>query len=331
MKNQIYKGMKSMKQVVLDGFCLNPGDLSWEGLERFGQLTVYDRTSLDEVAGRIADADIVYTNKTPITREAMEKCKNLKFISVLATGYNIVDIRSAREMGILVANIPTYGTSSVSQMVFALLLEISQHAGAHSQAVKSGAWAESSDWCFWNYPLFELAGKTMGIIGLGRIGYSTARIAKAFGMDVIAYDEYINPSLEKEIKYVTLDELLQKSDVISLHCPLFESTREIIRKDNISKMKDGVIIINTSRGPLINEEDLLEALNTGKVAWAALDVMAKEPPEKENKLLMHERVIATPHIAWAPIESRKRLMDLTEQNLTAFLSGMPINIVNKQL
>lgn len=315
----------------MDGFCLNPGDLSWEGLERFGQLTVYDRTSLDEVAGRIADADIVYTNKTPITREAMEKCKNLKFISVLATGYNIVDIRSAREMGILVANIPTYGTSSVSQMVFALLLEISQHAGAHSQAVKSGAWAESSDWCFWNYPLFELAGKTMGIIGLGRIGYSTARIAKAFGMDVIAYDEYINPSLEKEIKYVTLDELLQKSDVISLHCPLFESTREIIRKDNISKMKDGVIIINTSRGPLINEEDLLEALNTGKVAWAALDVMAKEPPEKENKLLMHERVIATPHIAWAPIESRKRLMDLTEQNLTAFLSGMPINIVNKQL
>ncbi len=318
-----------MKIVVLDGYTENPGDLSWEGLEALGELTVYEHTDASEVAQRIGDAPYVYTNKTPITRETMDACPNLKFIGVLATGYNIVDVEAAKEKGIPVCNIPTYGTTAVSQFAMALLLEIAHHVGAHSDAVKKGDWENCKDWCFWNYPLFELAGKTFGIIGAGRIGYATAKIANAFGMKILAYDIYPNKSLESEwFHFADLDTVLKESDVLSLHCPLFESTKEIIRKENIDKMKDGAIIINTSRGPLINEDDLDEALNSGKIFAAAVDVLSVEPPRGHNKLIANPRCITTPHIAWAPKESRQRLMDIAVDNLKQFIAGNVVNAVN---
>lgn len=318
-----------MKIVVLDGYTLNPGDLTWESIERLGELIVYDRTPADKVAERIGDAEIVFTNKTPVTRETLDKT-NVKFIGVLATGYNIVDVEAAKEKGIPVSNIPTYGTASVSQLAIALLLEICHHAGAHSEAVKKGDWTKNPDWSFWNYPLIELAGKTMGIIGYGRIGQATGNVAQALGMNVIAYTNHPNKDIESEtMKYVDLDEIFEKSDVISLHCPLFESTKGIINKDSIAKMKDGVIIINTSRGPLIVEEDLAEALNSGKVYAAGVDVVSTEPIKADNPLLNAKNIFITPHIAWAPKESRVRLMNLTVENLKAYLNGNPINVVNK--
>lgn len=324
-----------MKIVVLDGYTLNPGDISWEGLEKFGELKVYDRVSYDEkdediIAERVGDADIVFTNKTPITKNALGKMPNLKFIGVLATGYNIVDVDAAKEKGIVVANIPTYGTNSVGQFAIALLLEMCHHVGAHSDSVLRGEWARNPDWCYWNYPLIELAGKTMGIIGYGRIGQTTGRIAQALGMKVIASDVYKNPALESDtMKYAELDELFVQSDIIVLHCPLFESTKGIINKDNIAKMKDGVMIINNSRGPLIVEEDLAEALNSGKVAGAAVDVVMTEPIKSDNPLLKAKNCIITPHISWAPKESRKRLMDIAADNLERFLAGNPVNVVNR--
>lgn len=280
-----------MKIVVLDGYTLNPGDLSWAGLEELGDLTVYDRTVFDRsndnlIIERIGDAQIVFTNKTPLPREVLSKVPNVKYIGVLATGYNIVDIEAAKELGITVTNIPTYGTDSVAQMVFAHLLEICHHVAAHSDAVKNGEWTNNVDWCFWKYPLIELAGKTMGIIGYGRIGQAVGRVAQAFGMKVLANDKYPNKDLESDtLKYVELDELLANSDVISLHCPLFEENKGMINKDSIAKMKDGVIIINTSRGPLIVEDDLAEALNSGKVYAAGLDVVSTEPIKADNPLL----------------------------------------------
>lgn len=317
------------KIVVLDGYTENPGDLSWSGLEALGELKVYDRTPADQIISRIGDAEYVYTNKTPITRETLDACPNIKFIGVLATGYNVIDVNAAKEKGIPVANIPTYGTTAVAQFVFALLLEICHHVGAHSDAVKAGEWTNCPDFCFWNYPLIELAGKTMGIIGYGRIGQNTAKIAVAMGMKVLAYDEFPNKSLETEdIKVVGLDELLANSDVISLHCPLFPSTQGIINKSSIAKMKDGVIIINTSRGPLINEDDLKEALDSGKVYAAAVDVVSSEPIKADNVLLSCKNCIITPHIAWAPKESRQRLMDIAVDNLKQFIAGKPVNIVN---
>lgn len=324
-----------MKIVVLDGYTLNPGDLSWEALEEIGDLTVYDRTSYDlkgqdKIIERVGDAEIVFTNKTPLTREALDKMPNLKFIGVLATGYNVVDVEAAKEKGIIVSNIPTYGTAAVAQMTFALLLEMCHHVWHHSEEVKKGAWTNNQDWCFWNYPLIELAGKSMGIIGFGRIGQDVGKIAQAFGMKVLAYDSYQNKELISDtLKYVELDELLAESDVISLHCPLFESTEGIINKNTISKMKDSAMLINTSRGPLIVEGDLAEALNSGKIAGAAIDVVSTEPIKSDNPLLEAKNIIITPHISWAPKESRKRLMDIAVSNLQEFLAGNPVNVVNR--
>lgn len=319
-----------MKIVILDGYTENPGDLSWGGIEALGDLTVYDRTPSDQIVERIGDAKAVYVNKVPITKETIQACPNMKFIGVLATGYNVVDTEAAKEAGIVVTNIPTYGTDAVAQYTMALLLELCHHVGEHSDAVKKGDWTNNKDWTFWNYPLIELAGKTLGIIGFGRIGQRTAEIAQAFKMNILAYDEYPNKDLESDnCKYVSLDELLADSDVISLHCPLFPSTEGIINKDTISKMKDKVLIINTSRGPLIVEEDLKNALNSGKVAGAAVDVVSTEPIQMDNPLLEAKNMIITPHIAWAPKESRQRLMDVAVDNLKAFIDGTPQNVVNK--
>lgn len=318
-----------MKIVILDGYTENPGDLSWEGFEQLGELTVYDRTSLtdaEEAIARIGEAEVVLTNKTPLTRDILSACPSVRYIGLLATGYNVVDIVAAKEKEITVCNIPTYGTSAVAQMVFALLLEICHHVGEHSQAVLNGDWTNCADFCFWNYPLIELMDKCIGIIGFGRIGQNTAQIAQAFGMKVLAYDEHVIEEAKGLGEYVSLDELLSQSDVISLHCPLFPSTAGIINKDNIAKMKDSAIIINTSRGPLIVEQDLADALNAGKVYAAAVDVVSTEPIKADNPLLKAKNCIITPHIAWAPKESRKRLMDIAVDNLKAFLDGKPVNI-----
>ena len=292
-----------MKIVVLDGYTLNPGDLSWNGLHQLGQLTVYERTSEEMVLERIGDAEAVFTNKTPITSKVIENSPNLKFIGVLATGYNVVDVKAARSAGIIVSNIPTYGTDAVAQYTIALLLEMCHHVGAHADCVKRGEWTSSPDWCFWKFPLIELAGKTMGIIGFGKIGQGTAKIAQALGMNILAYDAFRRPELESgTCHYAELDELLSESDVVVLHCPLFPDTQGIINRDTISKMKDGVMIINDSRGPLIVEEDLRDALISGKVAGAAVDVVSEEPISLDNPLLHAPNMIITPHMAWAPKE-----------------------------
>lgn len=318
-----------MKIVVLDGYTLNPGDLTWERLEKIGDVAIYDRTPEEEILSRIGDAEIVYTNKTPLTKETLEKAPNIKFIGVLATGYNVVDFEAAKELGIPVTNIPTYGTDAVSQFVFALLLELCHHVGEHGQAVKNGDWTNCQDFCFWNHPLIELAGKTMGIVGSGRIGYRAAQIAQGFNMNVVAYDAYPNKDLESDnFKFVELEELLKVSDVISLHVPLFESTQGMINKDSIAMMKDGVMIINTSRGPLIVEQDLKEALESGKVGGAAVDVVSTEPIKADNVLLDAPNMIITPHIAWAPKEARDRLLNIAVDNLEAFLNGNSNNVVN---
>ncbi len=323
-----------MKIVVLDGYTLNPGDLTWDALKSIGNVTVYDRTAYDVdginlIIERVSDAEIVFTNKTPLSREALEKMPNLKYIGVLATGYNVVDVEAAKEKGIKVSNIPTYGTDAVSQMAIALLLEMCHHIGAHGESVKKGEWSSNADWCYWKYPLIELSGKTMGIIGYGKIGQVTGKIAQALGMKILAFDSYQNKELESDtMNYVDMDTLLDSSDVVTLHCPLFESTMGIINKDTIAKMKDGVMIINNSRGPLVVEEDLAEALNSGKVAGAALDVVSSEPIKENNPLLKAKNCIITPHISWAPIESRQRLMDIAINNLESYLDGSPINIVN---
>ena len=318
-----------MKIVVLDGYTLNPGDISWGGMEALGEVTVYDHTKPEDIIERIGDAEVVYTNKTPITKETLDACPSIKFIGVLATGYNVIDIAAAKEKGIPVSNIPTYGTAAVSQFAIALLLELCHHIGEHSDAVKAGEWSSNPDWCFWKHPLVELDGKTMGIIGFGRIGQDTGKIAQALGMKVLAYDAFKRPELESDTcHYTDLDTLLKESDVISLHCPLFPDTEGIINKDTIAKMKDGVMIINDSRGPLIVEQDLRDALDSGKVAGAALDVVSTEPIKMDNPLLGAKNVILTPHIAWAPKESRQRLMDIAVANLKAYVDGQPQNVVN---
>lgn len=325
-----YKGGSYMKIVVLDGYTLNPGDLSWDGLKTFGDLTVYDRTPAESVLERIGDAEIVYTNKTLLSRETIEKISRVKFICVLATGYNVVDTEAAEEKGITVCNIPAYSTDSVAQFTFALILELCHHVGAHSDAVMHGAWTASADFCFWNYPLIELSGKTIGLIGFGNIGRKVANVAESFGMKVLYNTRNRNKyRSQKSAEFAELDELLAKSDIISLHCPLSESTRGLINKTAISKMKDGVMIINTSRGPLIVEDDLAEALNSGKVSAAAVDVVSSEPIKNDNPLLTAKNCIITPHIAWAPYESRIRLMTIAVDNLKQFISGTPINVVNR--
>ena len=312
-----------MKIVILDGYTENPGDLSWEGFARLGALTVYDRTPAELIAERIGDAEIILVNKTPITRETLQRCSALKYIGVLATGYNVVDIDAAAQHGIVVTNIPTYGTASVAQMAIALLLEICHHVADHAQSVARGDWGSQSDFCYWNYPLIELAGKTMGIIGYGRIGQATGNIAQAMGMDVIVYDEYVDSD-----KKVSLDELYRRADVISLHCPLTPETQEMINSDSLAKMKHGVILINNARGQLIDEAALRTALESGQVYAAGLDVVSVEPIRADNPLLGAPNCFITPHISWAPIECRQRLMDIAVENLRMFLAGTPANQVN---
>lgn len=322
-----------MKIVILDGYTENPGDLSWEPFEQLGGLTVYDRTPFQdtaEIIRRIGDAGAVIVNKTPLKKEVFESCPSIKYVGLLSTGYNVVDVEAAKEKGIPVSNIPAYGTRSVAQFAIGLLLEICHHIGHHSNAVHNGVWESCIDWCFWDYPLIELDGKTMGIIGYGRIGQTTGALAQAFGMKVLAYDAYKNPALESEtMRYTELDDLLARSDVIALHCPLFAETRGIINKGSIAKMKDGVIIINNSRGELVVEDDLAEALNSGKVCAAGLDVVSSEPIKGSNPLLKAKNCIITPHISWAPKESRQKLMDIAAENLKAFIAGEAINVVNK--
>ena len=320
-----------MKIVVLDGYTENPGDLSWDELAKLGELVVYDRVSYVDapvIREKIGDADIVVTNKTPITKETLDACPNIKAIAVLATGYNVIDYEYAKEKGIPVMNVPTYGTQIVGQYAVGLLLEICSHFAHHDMAVKEGRWENNDDWCFWDFPMIELYGKTAGIIGLGRIGQSTAKILNAMNMKVLAFDAFESEAGRQVAEYVDLDTLLAQSDVIFLHCPLFPSTEGIINKDNIAKMKDGVILINNSRGQLVVEQDLADALNSGKMAAAGLDVVYTEPIRGDNPLLKAKNCIITPHISWAPKESRQRIMDCAEANLKAYLAGAPINVVN---
>ena len=320
-----------MKIVILDGYTENPGDLSWDELGKLGDLTVYDRTPVNdeaEIIRRIGDAEVVFTNKTPISKATIDACPNMKFISMLATGYNVVDYAYAHEKGIPVTNVPSYGTAAVGQFAIAMLLEICHHVAHHSETVHQGKWSKSIDWCYWDYPLIELANKTLGIIGFGRIGRQTGKIAKAMGMNVIAYDSFENDEGRAIGQYVDLDTLLATSDVIALHCPLFPETQGIINKDTIAKMKDGVIILNNSRGPLVAEQDLADALNSGKVYAAGLDVVSTEPIDPSNPLLTAKNCIITPHISWAPKESRQRIMDCAVENVKAYIAGAPINVVN---
>ena len=310
-----------MKIIILDGYTENPGDLSWDGFAALGELTVYDHTPAEEIIPRIGDAEIVITNKTPITAQTLDACPQIRYVGVLATGYNVVDTVAARERGIAVANVPTYGTAAVAQHTFALLLELCHHVGAHNAAVQQGRWTNGRDFCFWDYPLTELGGKTMGIIGYGRIGRAVANIARAFGMQVLACSAHGGEGM------VSLEEVLTQSDVISLHCPLTRENEKLINRETIARMKDGVMIVNTARGQLIDEEALREALISGKVSGAAVDVASAEPIRAENPLLGLPNCIITPHIAWAPKESRQRLMDVAVRNLEAFLKGKPVNNV----
>ncbi|MBO5573717.1 MAG: D-2-hydroxyacid dehydrogenase [Clostridium sp.] len=321
-----------MKIVVLDGYTENPGDLSWEALEKFGELTVYDRTSYADsplIAERLGDAEVAVINKTPITRATIDACPNLKCIAVLATGYNVVDYNYAKEKGIIVQNVPTYGTQIVGQYAVGLLLEICSHYGYHDRTVKEGRWESDADWCYWDYPMIELYGKTAGIIGLGRIGQSTAKILNALNMKVLAYDAFQSDAGRQLAEYVPLDTLFAESDVIFLHCPLFPETEGIINKENIAKMKDGVILINNSRGQLVVEQDLADALNSGKVYAAGLDVVSTEPIRPDNPLKTAKNTIITPHISWAAQAARQRIMDITVDNIRSYVEGAPQNVVNK--
>ena len=320
-----------MKLVVLDGYTENPGDLSWEALRAFGEVTIYERTSYVDapiIAERLQDADIAVVNKTPITKQTMDACPHLKLICVLATGYNVVDCACAKEKGIPVCNVPAYGTASVSQFAIALLLELCHHIGHHSETVHAGRWANNADWCYWDYPMVELAGKTIGIIGFGRIGQATGRIAAALGMRVLAHSPHESDEGRRIGTYVDLDTLLRESDVISLHCPLTKDNAELINRQTIAKMKDGALLVNNARGQLLNEQDVADALNSGKLAGAALDVVSAEPVHADNPLLSAKNCILTPHISWAPKESRQRIMEITAENIRAFLNGTPQNVVN---
>ena len=320
-----------MKIVVLDGYTENPGDISWAPLQELGEVTVYDRTAYEEsplIAERIGDAEVVVINKTPISKETIDKCPNLKAIAVLATGYNVADYKYAAEKGIPVMNVPVYGTDNVSQFAVSLLMEVCSHIGHHSDSVHAGEWASNVDWCYWHYPMIEVSGKTAGIIGLGRIGTNTAKILRAMNVNVLAYDRHQHDAGKQVAEYVELDELLSRSDFIFLHCPLFPETEGIINKENIAKMKDGVILINNSRGPLVVEQDLYDALESGKVAAAAVDVVSTEPISKDNILLKAKNCIITPHISWATKEARERIMNTTADNIRSFIEGSPVNVVN---
>ena len=318
-----------MKIVVLDGYGLNPGDLSWSGMEALGELMVYDRTSPSELLERSEGAEVLITNKTLITAENMAELPNLKYIGVLATGYNVVDIDAAKARGIVVTNIPAYSTNSVAQMVFAHVLNITQHVGHYADENAKGRWSSNADFCYWDTNLVELDGKKMGIVGLGNIGKATARIALAFGMEVLAYTSKEQKDLPLGVKKVTLDELFAESDVLSLHCPLTPDTKEMVNAERLRMMKPNAILINTGRGPLVNEQDLAYALNGGRIAGAGLDVLSVEPALANNPLLSAKNCFITPHIAWATKEARTRLMDIAVNNLKSYQEGNIINNVAK--
>lgn len=317
-----------MKIVILDGYTLNPGDLSWEQLESQGKVSLYDRTPSELIVERAAGAKIVFTNKTPLSAGTLAQLPELEYIGVLATGYNVVDVQAAERAGITVTNVPTYGTRSVAQMTFALILELCHHVQAHSDAVRRGAWTSSADFCFWNSPLVELADKTMGIIGFGRIGRAVATIASAMGMRVIAADMVkTEPPDLPGFAWAEIPDLLGRSDVVSLHCPLFRETEGLIDREALAMMKTSAFLINTSRGGLVVDADLAEALNAGRIAGAGLDVLTAEPPDANNPLLTAKNCLVTPHIAWATQEARARLMAVAVENLRAFLEDKPINTV----
>lgn len=316
-----------MKIIVLDGYGLNPGDLTWKGFEELGELTVYDRTFPSELLERAAGAEALVTNKTLITSENMDALPDLKYIGVLATGYNVVDIDAAKARGIVVTNIPAYSTASVAQMVFAHILNITQRVGYYADENKQGRWTKNADFCYWDTHLVELQGKKMGIVGFGNIGQATARIAQAFGMEVCVYSSKPQFALPSGIKKMELDELFGECDVVSLHCPLTPDTKEMVNAERLSKMKPNAILINTGRGPLINEQDLADALNEGKIAAAGLDVLSVEPSVEGNPLLGARNCFITPHIAWATLEARTRLMDIAVQNLKSYQKGQIVNNV----
>lgn len=322
--------MITLKFVVLDSYALNPGDLSWEWLENLGECEIYDRTPADKILERCMGADVVITNKTPITKETLSQLSNLKYIALESTGYNVVDCEYAKSMGVPVSNIPSYSTNAVAQLTFSLILEITNAVGIHSESVRNGDWANCPDFCYWKTPLTELCGKTLGIVGFGQIGQAVADIAEAFKMNIVAVSGHeTDQSHRKNFSWVDIDTLAKLSDIISFHCPLTEKTTGLVNEDFISKCKDGAIIINTSRGPVVNDQALADALNNGKLRGAGLDVLTVEPPKADNPLLSAKNCFITPHIAWAGFETRERLMNILEENVKAYLNGNPQNVVNK--
>lgn len=318
-----------MNLVVLDGYTLNPGDLSWDNLQQKGNLTVYDRTPLQDIVERAKDAEAVFTNKVPLNADTLEKLPKLRYIGVLATGYNIIDVAVAKQRGVVVSNVPGYGTDSVVQMTFALLLELCQRVQRHSDSVSKGKWSRSPDFCFWEYPLVELSGKTLGIIGFGDIGQRVADVASAFGMKVLGHSRtQTDQSHRRNFRWASLDELLEESDVVSIHCPLTPATQGLIHAGTLAKMKKSAFLLNTSRGPIIVEEDLADALKRGQLAGAGLDVLSAEPPPSDHPLFGIENCLITPHISWATREARSRMMEKVVANWVAYLQGKPINVVN---
>lgn len=319
-----------MKTVILDSFALNPGDLSWDWLKKTGECEIYDRTPADEIISRCEGAEIVITNKTPLPKTVLEKLPSLKFIALESTGYNVVDIEYCKERGIPVCNIPSYSTEAVAQLTFSLILEITNAVALHSESVKSGEWTACPDFCYWKIPLSELSGKTLGIVGFGQIGMRVADIAEAFNMNVIAVSGHeTNQSHRKNFRWVNTEELKKEADIISFHCPLNKNTEKLCNEEFLNACKNGVIIINTSRGPVIDENALAAALKSGKVRGAGVDVLSTEPPKEDNPLLSAPNCFITPHIAWAGFETRKRLMNILESNVKAYLNGKPQNVVNK--
>lgn len=312
----------------MDGKGVNPGDMSWKQIQQFGELIVYERTASEEIIDHVGDAEIVLTNKTVFDEDTIAKLKNVKYIGVLATGYNVVDLKAASKRGIVVTNIPAYSTDSVAQMTFAHILNVTNHVDHYARASRDGEWSRCPDFCYWDKPLVELAGKTIGIIGLGNIGMKVANIALNFGMNVIAYTSKEPKEIPNGINKASIDNILSDSDIISLHCPLTKQTRELINKDSIAKMKKSVIVVNTGRGPLVNEEDVANALHNGLIGAYCADVMCSEPPSADNPLFVEQNAYITPHVAWASKEARIRLMDIAEKNIHSFLSGKPINVVN---
>lgn len=316
------------KIIVLDGYAANPGDLSWKPLEEWGELTVYDRTASSEVVERARGAEIVMTNKVNIGADIISQLPELKMINVLATGYNVVDIEAARNAGIIVCNIPAYSTDSVAQLTFAHILNIVNQIGHYAEENRQGRWSRNPDFCYWDSPLHELSGKTLGIVGLGHIGSKVARLARDFGMEVYAFTSKNSSSLPEGIQKTTMEGLFGVSDILTLHCPLTPTTRELINRETLRKMKQGAILINTGRGPLVNEEDVAEALRDGHLGAYGADVMCQEPPEATNPLLSCPNAFITPHIAWATVEARKRLMDIAVANVKAYVAGEAVNVVN---